>query len=333
MVKLNVIAEIAQGYEGNFELSKLLIKASAKASASIVKFQLVYADDLATPDYKYYNYFKKLEFSFQQWRDLHAYAISLNIQLCFDVFGMKSIEVIEDLGVKFVKIHPTDINNLNLLNRVNKKGYKVFLGIGGAGFSEICRAIDMLTEPDELILIHGYQAYPTPNDFNQISRISYLSKKLTQYSSLKFGFADHNEDDYTQSVLLNSMAYVAGASYFEKHLSLGKCLQLEDFESALQPDEFKKFVDCLKNAVEAYGSVKDLEYFGMSEQEETYRLNIRRSWVASRDLNVGVVLSENDIDFKRTGDNSRCELFSELIGSKLKKQVLKYNRFKDDDFE
>ena len=49
--RLNIIAEIAQGFEGNFEQSKLLIKAAAKAGADTVKFQLVYADELATADY------------------------------------------------------------------------------------------------------------------------------------------------------------------------------------------------------------------------------------------------------------------------------------------
>ena len=53
--KLSIVAEVAQGFEGNFHQSRLLIKAAAKSGANAVKFQLVYADELATSDYKYYS--------------------------------------------------------------------------------------------------------------------------------------------------------------------------------------------------------------------------------------------------------------------------------------
>ena len=55
---IKIIAEIAQGFEGNFTQSKLLIKAAAKAGADSVKFQLVYAEELSTTDYKYFKLFK-----------------------------------------------------------------------------------------------------------------------------------------------------------------------------------------------------------------------------------------------------------------------------------
>ena len=60
-MSLKIIAEIAQGYEGNLTQSKLFIKAAAFSGADLVKFQLVYADELCTKDYKYYDLFKSLE--------------------------------------------------------------------------------------------------------------------------------------------------------------------------------------------------------------------------------------------------------------------------------
>ena len=38
-MSLKIIAEIAQGYEGNLTQSKLLIKAAASSGADLVKFQ------------------------------------------------------------------------------------------------------------------------------------------------------------------------------------------------------------------------------------------------------------------------------------------------------
>ena len=56
-----IIAEAAQGYEGNPEIAKLLVIAAAKAGADAIKFQIIYADDIAVPNYQYYNLFKQLD--------------------------------------------------------------------------------------------------------------------------------------------------------------------------------------------------------------------------------------------------------------------------------
>jgi N,N'-diacetyllegionaminate synthase len=61
--KIGIIAEIAQGYEGNTKLTELLTTGAIESSADAVKSQLVFADELATPDYNYYDLFKSLEMS------------------------------------------------------------------------------------------------------------------------------------------------------------------------------------------------------------------------------------------------------------------------------
>ena len=63
-----IVAEAAQGFEGDATLAHLLVKASAAANADAIKFQLVFADDLAVPEYDYYDLFEKLEMSAASWR-------------------------------------------------------------------------------------------------------------------------------------------------------------------------------------------------------------------------------------------------------------------------
>ena len=139
---LKIIAEIAQGFEGNFEQSKLLIKAAAKAGADSVKFQLVYADELATVDYQYYTLFKELEMEEAQWKWLKDYADSLGTQLIVDVFGEKSLATAQNIGINTVKVHGTDVTNLGLLEAISTSSIeKVVLGVGGAYWGEIEQAI------------------------------------------------------------------------------------------------------------------------------------------------------------------------------------------------
>jgi sialic acid synthase SpsE len=48
---IEIIAEIAQGFEGVAEQARLLMKAASSAGADAAKYQLVYADELATTEY------------------------------------------------------------------------------------------------------------------------------------------------------------------------------------------------------------------------------------------------------------------------------------------
>ena len=170
-MKLKIIAELAQGFEGNFEQAKLLIKAASSSGADIAKFQLVYADELATSDYKYYSLFKKLEMRDKDWRDLVLFSKENKIELYFDIFGKKSLDLCEKIGVTGIKLHGTDISNEGLLDIVSKSNIKhVLLGAGGAHFDEIKLALSILNNKKVTILL-GFQSYPTPTADNHINRV------------------------------------------------------------------------------------------------------------------------------------------------------------------
>ena len=65
-----IIAEIAQGYEGDPKLAELLVKGALVAGADAVKIQIIFADELCVPDYPYYDLFKSLEMDESVWQGL-----------------------------------------------------------------------------------------------------------------------------------------------------------------------------------------------------------------------------------------------------------------------
>ena len=224
-MKTKIIAEVAQGFEGSFKQSKLLIRAAAKSNADAVKFQLVFADELSTPEYQYFKLFKNLEMTDNEWKLLSKYSKELKIEFIVDIFGEKSLSLASKIGISCIKIHGTDITNIELLNLVSKSNIKsVILGVGGSNYQEISEAIQILKNKNLTILL-GFQGYSTKTKDNQISRIKILSKKIKE--SVTFGFADHEtreEIKYTLPLL----ALGFGAKVIEKHITLGKIMQLED---------------------------------------------------------------------------------------------------------
>ena len=312
--RLNIIAEIAQGFEGNFEQSKLLIKAAAKAGADAVKFQLVYADELATGDYKYYSLFKELEMEDAQWKSLKDYAFSLGTKLIVDVFGKKSLKTAEKIGINVVKVHGTDVSNLGLLEAISTSSVKtVILGLGGSYWEEIERALIILKNK-ALILLCGFQGYPTKTEDNHIARMNLIKEKAKRiHADFQMGFADHPADEKFASTIC-LIALGAGAEIIEKHLTLGKVMEIEDSESALNPDEFGHFVEQLKTGKKALGDYIKQENFGMSEAEKTYRKNVRRDVVAQKEIIVGEILNIENTTLKRTGQANTINHLESVIG-------------------
>jgi len=204
---IEIIAELAQGFEGRLEQARLLLRASAAAGANAAKFQLVYADELAIPDYKHYDLFRSLEMSDAVWAELAKYAQELNIALYLDVFGARSIALAEHVGAGALKVHGTDIANVSLLHQIAQTAVpKILLGAGGAFLPEIERAIHLLADK-EIVILLGFQSYPTPTDANQIARVRMLSDLLsTRNPNVTLGIADHASPESLLRVALAATA-------------------------------------------------------------------------------------------------------------------------------
>jgi N,N'-diacetyllegionaminate synthase len=304
-MKLEIIAEIAQGFEGCLDQARLLVKASAKAGADAAKLQLIYADELATPDYKHYELFKKLEMSDEAWVSLGNYAKRFGISLHVDIFGGRSLKLAERIGVDAIKLHPTDIMNVGLLEQVAQSRIaKVLLGAGGAHMAELNCALEVLSAK-RVVVLFGFQGYPTPTEANQISRVQALAGKISQkFPCSMVGFADHAQPDSPFRYALAATAIGAGARVLEKHLTLGQVMKLEDHESALNPDEFSEFVRVMRGCDEAIGATAGGEDFGMSESEKCYRNTIRRHVVSTRSLAKDSLLTPADLTLKRTSEEN-----------------------------
>lgn len=321
-MSIEIVAELAQGFEGRPEQARLLLKAAAAAGADAAKYQLVYADELATPDYKYYGLFRSLEMPDEVWQGLATYACELGIQLHLDIFGSRSLRLAEQIGVGAIKLHGTDIANISLLEAVARSSIpRVLLGAGGAFMSEIEQAINLLSGK-EIVVLLGFQGYPTPGNANQISRVRMLSDLFSlRYSEVSIGFADHADPASPLRLALAAIALGAGATVFEKHLTLGEVMKMEDYEAALNPDRFLEFTTALRECSEAYGVSSDIFDFGMSEAEYGYRKMIRRHVVTRRSLVAGARIDPADIVLKRSAAINPLTDLSQVYGATIKRDI------------
>lgn len=337
---LYVIAECAQGYaasslDESLNLAIWLTKSAKAAGANAVKFQLVIAQELATRDYKHFKLFESLELGFADWKQVADLANRLDLDLIFDIFGEVSLKMAEDLGAAAIKLHPTDFTNIHLIRKVGASSIpSVIAGCGGCTFSEIQETIKELQNVQSLTLLHGFQGYPTSRVDNCLSRLRVLNSAFCTQSNLRLGFADHAEPFSTDSTHLAAASLGFGVTVIEKHLTLARCLHLEDYESALSPDEFHSFVDTIHACYEAIESEStSSNSFVLPKSEESYRKNVSRHVVSSSDLDCGHTIAANDLSLKRTSSSNALTDPLLVIGKKTRAFVTANTAFTLDIIE
>ncbi len=315
-----IIAEIAQGYEGKEDLVWRFVEAAIKSSADAVKFQIFYADELALPDYQYYRLFKSLELPLKVWDEAIRQAHQAGLEFYSDVFGLQSLRELDSIGIDGFKIHTTDINNLSLLKAVALLRKKVFLSTGGCLKEEVEKALDILNSC-QVTLMYGFQAEPTEIVDNNLNRI------LTLRDIFKnpIGFQDHIAGDAKLAFYLPFIALGLGAVVFEKHLTLDRKLKMEDYISALEPQEFKLWADNLKEAYLALGQKK----WELQPKEREYRSKVKRGVVALKDIKKGKNLEETDLILKRTQDPEAIFEIGKACGKKALEDIMKNSVVKE----
>lgn len=292
--KIEIIAEIAQGYEGNEKLTNLLTKGAIASNADAVKFQLVYADELATPDYKYYPLFKDLEMNKDIWIDICNQIHAVGKKVYFDVFGLYSLDVAKGIGADGVKLSTTEFYNNALFDKAIAKFDKVYLSIGGIPLQDIDQKLSKLSvkQINKICLFYGFQSEPTPLGQNNLNKLGIFKNR---YPDFKIGFMDHSDGALDDAYYLPLVAMGMGIDALEKHITLDRELEIEDYVSAITPSKFIKFVSIVRRFEPTLG----LDSLELTEQEEAYRNKATKSVVALTDLKAGDVMTLETVALKR----------------------------------
>ena len=312
-----IIAEAAQGYEGKADYCALYVRAAAKAGANAVKFQVVFADDLSEPGHEYYELYQNLELAPSVWREVRGQAAELGIEFIIDIFGQQSLAVARDIRPDGIKLHASDFFNRSLLSESFALAKQVFVSVGGIAGEEIDHLVAEVTEAgqsDRLVLLTGFQAEPTPIERSNLLRLKSLRER---HAGVQIGYLDHAPGESDDQTHLSVMAMALGADWIEKHITLSRYLEIEDYVSALEPHEFANYMATLRRLGGAFGS-GDME---LSEDERHYRDKSVKKLLTAQNLPAGHHLEIADLAFSRTGRLGLFEGFHDpesVLGKSLK---------------
>jgi sialic acid synthase SpsE len=315
---IDIIAEIAQGYEGKPEQALLLARAGVASHADAIKFHCVYADDTCVPEYKHYQFFKTLEMPESVWQEVHAVIRDGGKKLILNLGGERSLQLAKKIGVSSVKYHATHFFCTDLIERSLQEFSKVYISIGGISSEEIEWFIcaHRLTVESNVAFTYGFQSSPTPIEKNNLRKIIALQQ---QFPGFDFGFEDHADAFGGDRFNVSLVAMGLGITHLEKHLTLDPHLNLEDSESALSIADFRKYVETIRRLEPSLGA-GNLE---LTDIEHDYRSRVLKVVVSTTDLTAGTVLGREHLTLKRpqTFDQGAFLKAEDLYGKQLIKNL------------
>lgn len=303
------------------EAAKLMIEKAKNAGVHAVKFQTYKAETLAakdSPSYwdtneeattSQYELFKKFDsFSYEQYKELRDYCISLDIEFLSTAFDVDSADYLYDL-MNVYKISSSDLNNIPFVEYQAQKGKPILLSIGASEETEIETALDVIRKHNDqpIVLLHCVLEYPTPFAHANLNRIVTLAER---FPNVIVGYSDHTKPDQDADVI--KTAYNLGALVIEKHFTLDKTLPGNDHYHAMDPSDAEKIV----NGIAFIDSVRGSYEIKYLDTETTSRQNARRSLVTTCDIQEGNVIERSMLTSKRPGTGISPSEIEEIIGKK-----------------
>lgn len=309
-----VVAEIGNNHEGNFDLAMEMIEVAATTGVDAVKFQTFIPEYfVSSADPIRLERLNKFKLSYDQFRLLSNRAKDLNLIFFSTPLDIQSAIFLNEIQPIF-KISSGDNNFYQLIRAIASFNKSTIISTGLLDIEEIKDIVDFWEgeggQRKNLSLMHCVSSYPVPDEQANLAAIWSLRKN---FPDLMIGYSDH-----TLGIIAPTLAVAAGAGIIEKHFTLNKIQSdFRDHQLSADPEELGHLVAKIKEISKLMGNgVK-----GMQPCERGMVGAMRRSIAASRDLQPGDLLCEQDITWLRPGTGIAIDLDSEVIGKKLLKSI------------
>ncbi|MGI9422325.1 MAG: N-acetylneuraminate synthase family protein, partial [Hyphomicrobiaceae bacterium] len=128
-----IIAEVAQAHDGSLGFAHAFIDAVAASGADAIKFQTHIANAESTLDEAFriplsgqdetrWDYWRRMEFTPDQWRGLSAHASEKGLVFLSSAFSVPAIELLAGLGMPAWKVGSGEAFNAVLIDAMLQKG-------------------------------------------------------------------------------------------------------------------------------------------------------------------------------------------------------------------
>lgn len=329
-----IIGEVALTHDGSLGLAHAFVDAIANAGADAVKFQTHIAAAESTPsepfrvkfsrqDQTRYDYWKRMEFTEEEWRGLAEHARERGMLFLSSPFSIQAVELLDRLGMPLWKIASGETSNAMLLERILDTGGPVLLSTGMSPIEEIDAAVARVRARQvDVGIFQCTTAYPCPPEKIGLNLIPLYRERYGCW----VGLSDHSATIYP-----GLAAATMGIDMLEVHVALSREMFGPDVVASVTTQELRQLVDGIRfiERMKAHPLDKDAS----AKETAPLRKLFTRSLVASADLPAGTVIAREHVAIKKPGTGLAPDRLDEIIGRRLKRPVVADQVLAADDIE
>jgi N,N'-diacetyllegionaminate synthase len=317
-----IIGEVAQAHDGSLGMAHAFIDAIADAGADAVKFQTHIASAESTlsepwrvkfsqQDVTRYDYWKRMEFSEEQWHGLKKHADACGLKFLSSPFSVEAVDLLSRIGVGAWKVASGEISNLPMFERIATTGLPIILSTGMSPLSEIDAAVGRVKAAGlPLTLLQCTSAYPCPPEKIGLNLISFFRDRY----GCAVGLSDHSGTIYP-----GLAAATLDIEVLEVHVTLSREMFGPDVTASITTAELRQLVEGIRFIEKM--NAHPLEKNALVSEMKPLRDLFTKSVVARHDLPAGTVLGKEHLSAKKPGTGIPAERLPELVGRTLNRSV------------
>ncbi len=327
-----IIAEVAQAHDGSLGNAHAYIDAVAEAGADAVKFQTHIADAESTPEEPWrvkfslqdktrYDYWKRMEFTEDQWIGLSEHAKEKGLVFLSSPFSFEAVDLLNRVGMPAWKVPSGEISNLPLIEYMARTGKPVLLSSGMSSWEDLDAAVNSVRRFNvPFAIFQCTTSYPCPPEKIGLNVLGEIKSRY----SCPVGLSDHSGTIYA-----GLAATAFGISMLEAHVVFSKECFGPDTPASLTICELKQLTEGVSFINRALSHPVDKEV--LAEDMADMRRIFGKSIVFKCNCNVGHSITMKDISLKKPGTGIPASRLSEFIGQILKRPVKAGDFLKESD--
>ncbi|MFL5733179.1 MAG: N-acetylneuraminate synthase family protein [Chloroflexia bacterium] len=317
-----VIGEVAQAHDGSLGMAHAYIDAIADAGAGAVKFQTHIAAAESTPsepwrvkfsrqDATRYDYWKRMEFTEEQWHGLKKHADERGLLFLSSPFSMEAVELLERVGVAAWKVASGEVGNAAMLERMAATRLPVLVSTGMSSLTDIDAAVERVKSHDlPLAVLQCTTAYPCPPEKVGLNMVPFFRERY----GCAVGLSDHSGTIYP-----GMAAVTLGIKVLEVHVTFSRQMFGPDVPASVTTDELQQLVEGIRFIEKMKASPVDKD--AMAGETAGLRDMFTKSVVVRVDLPEGTVLGEEHLATKKPGTGIPAGRLGEVVGRRLVRSV------------
>jgi N,N'-diacetyllegionaminate synthase len=317
-----IIGEVAQAHDSSLGAAHAYIDAIAKNGADAVKFQTHIASAESTPaepwrvrfsyqDASRYDYWKRMEFTEEQWAGLKRHADEKGLLFLSSPFSIQAAQMLSRIGVTAWKVASGEVTNSPLFNYMIDTGLPVMLSTGISKTEEIDSAVSRLqTYGIPVAVMQCTSMYPCPPEKVGLNMIPLYRERY----GCAVGLSDHSG-----TIFPSLAAATLGSEVVEVHVTFSRDCFGPDVVASITTSELATLSQGVRFIERMRANTIDKDE--MAAHMKPLRELFTKSIVVEMDIAEGEKLTSECLALKKPGTGIPAEKLSSIIGRRVRRAI------------